>query len=61
MCGEYVWDTSGKSNLLGSPPRVWGIHAAYQLGKGNPIITTTCVGNTLKESRDINNYFLLYS
>ncbi len=46
VCGEYLIVTATQFADVGSPPRVWGIRAAYMWSIARYRFTPTCVGNT---------------
>ena len=58
MCGEYFTKTNYRQHFIGSPPHVWRILNAEESGNKQDGITSTCVENTLNESRYSNNPYL---
>jgi len=49
VCGEYVMQTPLTPVLLGSPPRVRGIHRPLQSNLSVKRITPACAGNTRRQ------------
>ena len=55
LCGEHPSILTEPSELVGSPPPVWGTLAIALSPRASVGITPTCVGNTIKASENMTN------